>query len=49
MFIVISKNNIPIRLTEERWNHIIRRNPEMLNQIDKILTTIEKPDLIQNL
>ncbi len=47
MFIAISKNNVPIRLTEERLNHIIRRHPEMLNQIDKILTTIENPDFIQ--
>jgi hypothetical protein len=48
MIIVRSKNNIQIRLTTERWRHIIRRHPEMENQKKNVLETISNPDLIQN-
>lgn len=47
MIIVYSKNSISIRITEERWAHIIRRHPEMKNQKEKIVETISNPDLIQ--
>jgi len=47
MIIVQSVNSIPIRLTLERWDHIIRRHPEIENQKDKVLETISHPDLIQ--
>jgi len=29
MLIIHSHNSVPIRLTEERWQHIVRRHPEM--------------------
>lgn len=29
MIIVKSKNDVPLRLTKERWNHIIARHPEL--------------------
>lgn len=48
MIIVKSRNNIPIRLTTERWGHIIKRHPEMENQKECVLETISNPDLIQN-
>jgi len=47
MIIVYSRNNIPIRLTIERWAHIIRRHPEMNNQKEKVLQTISNPQIIQ--
>lgn len=47
MIIVKSHNNIPIRLTTERWQHIIMRHPEMVNQREYLLETITSPDLIQ--
>ena len=47
MLIILSKNNIPIRITEERWNHITSRHPEMCEQKEKVLETIKEPDLIQ--
>jgi len=47
MVIVKSKNNIPIRLTTERWNHIITRHPEIDSQKEHVLETITDPDLIQ--
>jgi len=47
MVIVRSKNNVPIRLTIERWEHIIRRHTEMDGEKEKVLHTITDPDLIQ--
>ncbi|MBI5788816.1 MAG: hypothetical protein HZA78_08190 [Candidatus Schekmanbacteria bacterium] len=47
MLIVNSQNNVPIRLTQERWLHIVSRHPEMRLQQERVLETIEKPDLIQ--
>jgi len=47
MLIVNSINRIPIRLTEERWKHIINRHPEMRSQRDRVLQTIAEPDVIQ--
>lgn len=47
MTLVQSKNNTPIRLTDERWHHIIRRHPEITTQRERILQTIRNPDLIQ--
>lgn len=47
MLIVHSHNGVPIRLTEERWQHIMRRHPEMGDQRDRILETLMEPDTIQ--
>jgi len=47
MIIVKSKNNIPVRLTTERWQHIIMRHPEMDSQRERVLETITAPHLIQ--
>ena len=47
MLIVRSRNGVPVRLTEERWQHILRRHPEMVDQRERILETIAEPDMIQ--
>ena len=47
MFIVYSRNGVPIRLTEERWQHIVRRHPEMDDQRERVLETLVEPDMIQ--
>ena len=47
MIIVKSVHDVPIRLTVERWLHIVERHPEMENQKDRILETVAKPDLVQ--
>jgi hypothetical protein len=47
MLIVKSINGIPIRLTEERWNHIRYRHTEMEGLLDSILETLSEPELIQ--
>jgi hypothetical protein len=47
MIIIKSIRGILVRLTNERWGHITRRHPEMDNQKQKVLETIENPDLVQ--
>lgn len=48
MIKTLSMNNVPIRLTIERWNHIVKRHPELHNQKDRLLECVASPDLIQN-
>ena len=47
MLIVRSRNGVPVRLTEERWQHIIRRHTEMGDQRERVLETVAEPDMIQ--
>lgn len=47
MLVVHSRNGVPVRLTEERWRHIVDRHPEMEGQREKVLETLAKPDMIQ--
>ena len=35
-----------IRLTEERWNHIKERHPEVADKIDEVVLTVAEPDII---
>jgi len=46
LIIIKSINKIPVRLTNERWLHIIRRHPEMEHQKEKVLETLESPQLV---
>ena len=36
MLIVHSVHGVPIRLTRERWRHICRRHPELVDQQEKL-------------
>jgi hypothetical protein len=47
MLIVRSRNDVPIRLTEERWHHIVHRHPELAEQRERILETVATPEVIQ--
>ncbi len=47
MIIIKSRQGGTIRLTTERWTHIVRRHPEMKEQKDRIIKTIANPDIIQ--
>jgi len=44
--IAYSVNGVPIRLTDERWGHIVRRHPFMTGYRDDCLDVIENPDLV---
>jgi len=44
--IAISDNGVPIRLTDERWGHIVQARDDLAEYYDDCLQTIEQPDLI---
>jgi len=44
--IAYSINDIPIRLTRERWFHIIENHDDLAGYYDDVLNAIENPDLI---
>jgi len=46
MDIAYSVNGVPIRLTEERWEHIVRSKPYMESYYDEVLDAIEHPTWI---
>lgn len=41
-----SKNGVPVRLTNERWIHIIENHDDLAGYYDEVLTTIEEPDYV---
>lgn len=43
MDIAYSINGVPIRLTEERWEHIVRNKPYMSSYYEKLFDAIENP------
>ena len=47
MLIVHSHNGVPIRLTEERWQHVMHRHSDMETQRERVLETLVEPDMIQ--
>lgn len=47
MLVVHSHNGVPIRLTEERWQHILTRHPEMIDHRGLVERTVAEPDIIQ--
>jgi hypothetical protein len=46
MDLTYSKNNVPIRLTEERWFHIVSNKPYMERHYENILKAIAQPTRI---
>ncbi len=47
MLIVRSQSGVPVRLSEERWQHIVSRHPELTDQRERVLETVAEPDAIQ--
>jgi len=41
-----SINGVPIRLTDERWEHILDSHPELASYRETILDAVENPDYI---
>lgn len=41
-----SVNGVPIRLTSERWEHILDSHPELASFRDTLLDAVENPDYI---
>ena len=44
--VVKSKNETVIRLTDERWAHIIEQHCEMAGRRQEVLEAVEEPDVI---
>jgi hypothetical protein len=44
--IVPSKNGVPIRLTDERWAHIIEEHGELADLRQEVLQTVTEPERI---
>ncbi len=43
---VVSRNAVPIRLTEERWFHIVENHDDLAGHYDDVLDAVENPDVI---
>jgi hypothetical protein len=43
---VVSKNGIPIRLPDERWEHIVEQHGELAGMRQDTLRTVEEPERI---
>jgi len=46
MEIVKSVNNIPIRLTDERWVHIVETHDDLAGKYDDVLMAVESPNFV---
>lgn len=46
MEIAYSVNGVPIRLTYERWFHIIENHDDLASYYFEVLETVESPDFI---
>jgi len=46
MDVVKSHNGIPVRLTEERWFHIVENHDDLAGYYDDVLLTVEEPDYV---
>ena len=46
MEIAKSKDGIPVRLSEERWIHIVESHDDLAGYYDDILGIVEDPDYI---
>lgn len=46
MEVTKSVNRIPIRLTSERWNHIVENHNELAGMMFDVLEAIAKPDVV---
>ena len=46
MIVIKSKKDVPVRLTSERWTHIIMSHTDMNDNKDLLFKTVEYPDMI---
>jgi prolyl oligopeptidase PreP (S9A serine peptidase family) len=46
MKVILSVNNVPIRLTEERWLHITEEHSEMAGYYYDAIETISSPEAV---
>ena len=46
MDVAISIDGVPIRLTHERWFHIVENHDDLAGYYEDVLDSVENPDLI---
>jgi len=46
MDVIKSRNDVPIRLTDERWRHIVEAHDDLASYYEDVLATVEEPDCI---
>lgn len=46
MDVAYSINSVPVRLTDERWSHIVKSHDDMAAYFDDCLWVVERPDLV---
>ncbi len=46
MDVVISVSGVPIRLTDERWEHVILRHPDFELRRDDVVLTLREPEVV---
>jgi hypothetical protein len=46
MDVAFSRSSVPIRLTDERWFHIVENHDDLAGYYDEVLETIENPETI---
>jgi len=46
MEVAFSVNGVPIRLSYERWYHVIENHDELASYFHEVLDTIEKPEYV---
>jgi hypothetical protein len=46
MDVAVSIGGVPIRLTGERWFHIIENHDDLAGYYDQVLETVEDPDFL---
>ena len=46
MWIVYSRNGVPVRLTDERWRHIVEEHGELAGLRLEVLESVANPDII---
>ena len=46
MDIAYSKNGVTVRLTDERWIHIVENHDDMAGHYEDVLSALENPDCI---
>ena len=46
MEVLYSKNRVPIRLTAERWIHIVENHDDLAGKFHDVLETVAEPDVI---
>jgi hypothetical protein len=46
MDVAYSVNGVPIRLSYERWYHIVENHDDLASTFHEVLDTVQKPDLV---